>query len=111
MNIGEEKVGGVLILKPEARIDSQNAKDFEDGVLSLFDNDKSILLDFSEVEYISSACLRTLLTLTKKIKEQGGKIAISSVGENVKQIFKVSGFDTILEIFEDKDEALKSFSI
>jgi anti-anti-sigma factor len=109
MNIGEEKVGGVLVLKPESRIDSQNSKDFEDGVLSRTDNEKSILLDFSDVEYISSACLRTLLTLTKKIKEQGGNIAITSLTENVKQIFKVSGFDTILQLFEDKDEAVKSF--
>ena len=109
MNIDQEKVGSVLVLKPEARIDSQNSKDFEDGVLSLIDEDKSILLDFSGVEYISSACLRTLLTLTKKIKEDGGKIAITSVKENVKQIFKVSGFDTILEIFEDKNQALTSF--
>lgn len=109
MNIGEEKVGSVLVLKPESRIDSQNSKDFEDGVLSRTDNEKSILLDFSDVEYISSACLRTLLTLTKKIKEQGGNIAITSLTENVKQIFKVSGFDTILQLFEDKDEAVKSF--
>jgi len=109
MNIGEEKVGGVLVLKPESRIDSQNSKDFEDGVLSRTDNEKSILLDFSDVEYISSACLRTLLTLTKKIKEDGGEIAITSLTENVKQIFKVSGFDTILQLFEDKDEAIKSF--
>ncbi len=109
MNIGEEKVGSVLVLKPESRIDSQNAKDFEDGVLSRVDNEKSILLDFSDVEYISSACLRTLLTLTKKIKEDGGEIAITSLTENVKQIFKVSGFDTILQLFEDKDEAIKSF--
>lgn len=109
MNIGEEKVGGVLVLKPESRIDSQNSKDFEDGVLSRTDNEKSILLDFSDVEYISSACLRTLLTLTKKIKEQGGNIAITSLTGNVKQIFKVSGFDTILQLFEDKDEAIKSF--
>lgn len=109
MDIGEEKVGSVLVLKPESRIDSQNSKDFEDGVLSRTDNEKSILLDFSDVEYISSACLRTLLTLTKKIKEQGGNIAITSLTENVKQIFKVSGFDTILQLFEDKDEAIKSF--
>lgn len=109
MNIGEEKVGSVLVLKPESRIDSQNSKDFEDGVLSRTDNEKSILLDFSDVEYISSACLRTLLTLTKKIKEQGGNIAITSLTKNVKQIFKVSGFDTILQLFEDKDEAIKSF--
>lgn len=109
MNIGEEKVGSVLVLKPESRIDSQNSKDFEDGVLSRTDNEKSILLDFSDVEYISSACLRTLLTLTKKIKEQGGNIAITSLTKNVKQIFKVSGFDTILQLFEDKDEAVKSF--
>lgn len=109
MDIGEEKVGSVLVLKPESRIDSQNSKDFEDGVLSRTDNEKSILLDFSDVEYISSACLRTLLTLTKKIKEQGGNIAITSLTKNVKQIFKVSGFDTILQLFEDKDEAVKSF--
>lgn len=109
MNLGEEKVGSVLVIKPETRIDSQNAKDFEEGVLSRIDDEKSILLDFSDVEYVSSACLRTLLTLAKKIKEQGGKIAITSLTGNVKKIFKVSGFDTILSVFEDKDEAVKSF--
>lgn len=108
MNIGEEKVGSILVLKPEPRIDSQNSLEFEQGVLSHLDNNKSILLDFSDVEYISSACLRTLLKLTKQIKEQGGNIAITSLSENVKQIFKVSGFDSILQIFEDKDQALNS---
>lgn len=109
MNLGEEKIGNVLVLKPESRIDSQNSADFEQGVLKLTENEKSILLDFSGVEYISSACLRTLLTLTKKIKEQGGNIAITSLSDNVKQIFKVSGFDSILQIFEDKEQALSSF--
>lgn len=109
MNIEEKKVGSVLVLKPEPRIDSQNSKDFENGVLSRIENENYVLLDFSDVEYISSACLRTLLTLTKKIKEQGGKIAITSLSENVAQIFKVSGFDSILQIFEDRDEAIASF--
>ncbi len=109
MNLDEEKIGNVLVLKPESRIDSQNSADFEQAVLGLIENEKSILLDFSGVEYISSACLRTLLTLTKKIKEQGGSIAITSLSDNVKQIFKVSGFDTILQIFEDREQALASF--
>ncbi len=108
MNIGEEKVGDVLVLKPEPRIDSQNAQEFEQGVLGYIEDNKSILLDFSEVEYISSACLRTLLKITKQIKEQGGTIAVSGLSENVKQIFKVSGFDSILQVFENKNQALES---
>jgi anti-anti-sigma factor len=107
MNIREHRVGNTLVIVPQGHLDSRSAKDFEEKVLKSVDSgENSILLNFSMVDYISSAGLRVVLTSAKHQKEKNGKLAICSLVGSVKDIFRVSGFDTIVDIYPDQESAL-----
>ena len=107
MNIREHRVGNTLVIVPQGHLDSRSAKDFEEKVLKSVDSgENSILLNFSMVDYISSAGLRVVLTSAKHQKEKNGKLAICSLVGSVKDIFRVSGFDTIVDIYADQESAL-----
>ena len=59
---------------------------------------KEILLDFTDLEYISSAGMRTILLLNKTVNAKGGKVIIKGMSEDIRQIFHLTGFDALLEI-------------
>ncbi len=62
------------------------------------DAGKKITVDFSELEYISSAGMRTILLLQKNANAKGGKVTIVGMSEDIKQIFQMTGFDQMIEI-------------
>ena len=64
------------------------------------------LIDLSGVDYISSAGLRVLLVLAKKVQQQKGKVALGGLVANVREVFAVSGFDSIFAIEPDTDAAI-----
>ncbi len=107
MDIKEHRVGNALVILGQGRLDSGSAKDFEERVLQCIDRgEKSILLDFSMIDYISSAGLRVVLTSVKRQKEKDGKLAICGLLGSVRDIFRVSGFDTVVDIYTDQESAL-----
>lgn len=89
--------GDELVLKVEGRIDTTNAKEFEDVVTTSLDGVKSLIVDFAELDYISSAGLRVLLIAIKKMKRQGSMKVIHT-NEMVQEIFEVTGFSDLVEI-------------
>jgi anti-anti-sigma factor len=108
MNIREHRVGNTLVIVPQGHLDSRSAKDFEEKVLQCIDRgEKSILLDFSMIDYISSAGLRVVLTSAKHQKEKNGKLAICSQVGSVKDNLRLIGFETIIDIYTDQESALK----
>lgn len=62
------------------------------------DAGKDITVDFSELEYISSAGMRTILLLNKNALAKGGKVTIVGMSEDIRQIFQMTGFDQMIEI-------------
>ena len=64
-----------------------------------------ILLDFTQLDFISSAGLRTLLLAGKKLKKQGGELCLCSLNETVKDVFDISGFSALFKVYADRDEA------
>jgi anti-sigma B factor antagonist len=85
--------------KPLGRIDSSNALSHERELLALLANDvKSVTVDLSELDYISSAGLRVLLVTAKAAKARGGKVVLSAPRPSILEVLKISGFDRILEV-------------
>lgn len=110
VDIKPEKIGKVLTLRFIGRLDALSTPEAEKKVLGLIENgDKQLLFDFSNVDYISSAGMRMLLAVTKKIKSQSGHLALFGVTTNVMDVFKMSGFDHVLELVETEKEALSRF--
>jgi len=111
MNIVEAREGGVLVLSPQGRLDSNTAKLFEAALMGKIDGgDRRILVDFGQLDYISSAGLRVILMGAKKLKSLNGRFALSSLSENIREVFDISGFSAILEIHGDRSSAVAAMS-
>jgi anti-sigma B factor antagonist len=108
MEIREEQAGDATVLVPLARVDSSTAKAFEARVLAVVNaGAPKILIDFGELDYISSAGLRVVL-VGAKMTRGTRKFALCSMKPHIREVFDVSGFAKILAIFADRDAALKA---
>ena len=97
MTINIEKNNGVTIIKLDGRLDTTTAPELEKAINNEGDALKSLVLDFSGVDYISSAGLRVLLTAQKKMNVQGS-MELVGVNDAVMDIFEMTGFADILVI-------------
>lgn len=95
MNTKKKKDGSTLTVTVSGRIDTATAPEFESAVKSDLDGVQSLVLDFKDVNYISSAGLRVLLSLQKKMMVQG-EMKLINVNDVVNDVFEVTGFDEIL---------------
>ena len=110
MEITQEKVNDVAIVELKGRLDVTTASDLEQVFTKLLDeNQNKVLVECRELEYISSAGLRVLLTAAKQYNKVSGQIMLAGLSQNVKQVFEISGFTSIFPIYATRDEALKAF--
>jgi anti-sigma B factor antagonist len=108
MDTREEAIGDATILVPIARVDSSSAKAFEAKVLAVVNSGAAkIVIDFSELTYISSAGLRVVL-VGAKMTRGTRKFVLCAMKPNIREIFDVSGFAKILAIYPDRQTALNS---
>lgn len=97
MTINTNKNANALTVSVEGRVDTTTSKEFEERTKSELDGVSELTLDFSKLNYISSAGLRVLLSLQKIMNKQGS-MKLIGVNETVKDIFDVTGFSDILTI-------------
>ena len=97
MDIKKTKNDTTLTLAIQGRIDTTTAPQLEAELRSDIDGVTELDLDFTGVEYISSAGLRVLLSAQKLMSRQG-KMVLSHVNESVMEVFEVTGFSDILTI-------------
>ena len=83
---------------------SPQAQQALDGILA--NGARKIVIDFSAVDYISSAGLRVMLAMAKRLSG-GGALRLFGLNETVREVFDISGFSTILAVFATEAEALK----
>ena len=95
MNIKKKKTGSTLTISVNGRIDTATAPEFDADVTQNLDGITNLILDFKDVNYVSSAGLRVLLSLQKKMMVQG-EMKLIHVNEAVSDVFEVTGFDEIL---------------
>ena len=108
MEIHTRKDKNVIIVSVKGRVDAVTAPEFEKNLSDLISKGEIIfLLNFGDLEYISSAGLRSILSTAKKLKEQKGKIVLTGLKGSVGEVFKISGFDSIFKIFDSEENALK----
>lgn len=105
MEIKVETFGDTTVLVPVARVDSATAKAFEAKVLQVVNSGVArIILDFSELDYISSAGLRVVL-VGAKMTRAPRKFALCGMKPHIREVFDVSGFAKILSIQPDRAAA------
>ena len=103
MEIKKELIDGVLNVAVEGRLDTTTAPTLEENLKEGIEEVKSLRLDFSNLEYISSAGLRVLLVFQKIMNKQGDMV-VTGLNETVREIFDVTGFTDILTIEEKEEE-------
>ena len=87
-----------LTMKVGNRIDTVTAPDFQNAIMDEIGKFDSLVLDFEDLDYISSAGLRVLVFTQKKLKPDNIPFTIINVNNTIKEIFSMSGFDKILNI-------------
>ncbi len=108
MNIQIDKRGDVDIVRPAGRLDSATSEALGRAVGEIFDaGSRRMVIDFSQLEYVSSAGLRATLIAGKRMRGvPGGKLALCALVPGVREIFEISGFLTIFTVCADLDTAL-----
>lgn len=74
-----------------------------------YDNITQFLFDFSGTQFLASACLGLLVTLMKEVEHVRGRVALVNLEDNVRFLFKVTRLDAVFSIYDDIDEAVKSY--
>ena len=108
MEIVEAKQDTINIYKVQGRLDSNTSPDLEKRIFDAISGG-SMILDFEELDYISSAGLRVILKATKDLKRSEGKIILCAMKDYVKEVFEISGFDSFLPIVTSLDDAINQF--
>jgi anti-sigma B factor antagonist/stage II sporulation protein AA (anti-sigma F factor antagonist) len=109
-----QEIANVLVVQVHGRIDHTTAKAFENELLPQLDGctgeAKKILLDLSNVAYMSSAGLRVLTVAAKQCRQQNGDIVVAALQPLLQEVFRISRFDTIFKIFKTVKESLEEIS-
>ena len=100
----------VAILEPVGYINAHTARNFEDALQGLIDeNQLNIVINCNGLSYIASAGLGVIMGFIDQIRESNGDIRLCSMNETVFNIFDVLGFTQLYSIFQSEDMAVRSF--
>ena len=99
MEITRKEENGIISIAFSGRLDADSSPEADKTVKESLDGQTDrLLFDLGELEYLSSAGLRVLLSAAKEMKRRGGKIVLCSLNAFVKEIFEVSGFQSLIPI-------------
>lgn len=111
MTLTTREQSGILIAAASGRIDHVSSDAFATALEPLLKNcrpgNPTLLLDFSAVEYISSAGLRVLMMASRRVKAQQGVFAIAALRPLVQEVFAISRFNLIIPCYVSVDAACK----
>lgn len=110
MDIRSSELKRVTLFEVSGRIDSTNANELGEALNAAIDAGRTqIVIDLSNVEYMSSAGLRELVAALKKVKRGTGDLRLASPSERVMEVLELAGLDSIFEIYPNQVEAVGSF--
>lgn len=107
MEIKEEKRGDIIIIAFNGRLDANTSPGVEERLMDILDQgERRLVIDFSNLTYISSAGLRVLVSLAKNIQKTEGKLALAALNKHIQEIFTIAGFTSIFSIHPSCDGAV-----
>lgn len=98
MNIVKQREQEKMTLRVEGRLDTVTSPQLEKALGEEWNDLRELVLDFTALQYISSAGLRVLLTAHKRMTGQEGRLVIRGAGESVREVFTITGFMNILHV-------------
>lgn len=110
MEINKTTYRRVTVISVSGRIDSSTADEFDASVAStLEDGQRNLIFDLSQVDFLSSAGLRILVTTRKEAMKGGGAVRLAQPSDRVKDTLEIAGLDVLFEYFASREEAIASF--
>lgn len=111
MEVERTTNGEVAVFRIIGRLDSSNSPAFEASVLpSIRPGSNRVVLDFTALDYVSSAGLRVVLLAAKQTRATQGAFAIFGMSKSILHVFQMSGFARIIALFNTEAEAVASAS-
>ncbi|MBK9243416.1 MAG: STAS domain-containing protein [Burkholderiales bacterium] len=107
MDLHEERLDQVTALSVKGRIDSTTAAQFGQKLEAVVaDPSGRLVVDFRDLDYISSAGFRVLLVAAKRADQSGSRLVLCGLSSKVRQLFDVGGFLDLFSITATRDEAI-----
>lgn len=108
MEIVETREGGAVVVAPSGRVDSTTSSRLERHLsILLAGGEYRIVVDFARVEYISSAGLRVMLILARRVKDARGALALCAMGAPVRHVFELAGFLPLFAVDGSREAAVR----
>ncbi len=108
-----EQIGDVTVVNFVDRkiLDDQNIQIIGDQLFGLVENEgfRKLLLNFGNVEYLSSAALGKLITLNKKLHTAGGRLILCNIDPQILEVFEITKLDKVFNIQKEEQAALQAF--
>ena len=112
MDVTSRAFGNAAVVRPVGRIDQATSAALEAAVSPLWDKPDvaALILDFGGVEYISSVGLRVLMLAAKHVRARKARIAVAGLQPVVAEIFAISRFNAVLEVFPSLRDAVATLA-
>ena len=111
MEILQVAQDGIVFLEVKGRLDTFSSTELEKKLSKLIQDKKyKILIDLSQLDFISSSGLRVLLAAGKQLKSVNGKIVLCALQNHVKEVFDVAGFTLLFSIYPSREKALQEIT-
>ncbi len=110
MSFTINKQGDVSVVEVDGQLIVGNRQELKQKMLEALDGGaRKIVVDFTKTGYIDSSGLGVLVSLSKKIREQGGELRLAALNEDLRTLFELTKLDTLFQIADTRDQALASF--
>lgn len=101
---------GAIVVGVDGQLIVGNRHELKQKVLDALEKgEKKIVVDFSNTGYIDSSGLGVLVSLAKKLREEGGELLLAGLNPDLRTLFELTKLDTLFNITDSADEALASF--
>src|SRR5580704_7720864 len=110
MSFTLKKNNDVVVVEVDGQLIVGNRQELKQKVLDeLEKGERKFLVDFSQTGYIDSSGLGVLVSLSKKIREQGGELRLADLNDDLKMLFELTKLDTLFQISDTRERGLQSF--
>ena len=112
MHITTEQIENItFVLVNGQALDASNAKNFKSAMNPLLTQDAKLVLDLSNLRFVDSSGLGAILSCLRQLNGMGGELKLCGMAKTVRALFELVRMHRVFEIFNNRDEALRSFGV
>ncbi len=111
MDITFNTDGPVTIISLTGKLDSGSASEVQDSILDKIVSDIKFVLDMESCTFVSSAGLRTLLIIAKRVKSENAVAAMATVADEILDVMEMTGFDDMFATYDSVNQAVDALTV